>query len=251
MYCYIYDAFLRDKRYETTIARIESRLLDLEIQGKAEKLTILKSMKELVDGAIKRGAKTIVAIGDDQTVSKIISIVADKEMTLGMIPIGDHHRIADFLGIPRAEKACDVLSARIVEQLDLGKANNAYFLSFLDIPAAKELRIECDEGKFVIEPSDGNHGISVYNFGAGGHDPRDGILELVIRRQEAPSGASHFFKKSGAEQSIFPLRSMLIKSSRASLPAYADGQTVVKTPLTVTVVPKKLRVIVGKNRQFA
>lgn len=248
MYFFLYDAFLREKKFEVTLARIESRLFDLGLQGKSEKLTILKSMKELVESAIKRGADTIVAVGNDQTMSKIIRIIADRDVILGFLPVGGRSVLADVLGIPQAEKACDVLSARIIERLDLGKANDAYFLSFLELTPSKELLIECD-GNYHIEPAGGEHSLSIFNFGHQGRDPRDGVLEAVVRPEE--QGRRGLFRRETSAMSVFSFRTMRVKSLGKSVPAYADGQTVVKTPVTVSVVPGKVRIIVGKRRQFS
>lgn len=251
MYAYLYDAFLRQPKFGARLARIEGRLHDLGIHGKIEKLTLLKSFKELAEAAIKRGAETIVAVGDDQTVSKIIGVIAEHNVTLGIIPFGKSTRVAEFLGIPEGVAACDVLSARIVEQVDLGRANDTYFLSFLQLAPAHELILECDGGKFHIEPVRGQHSVIVYNFGPAGRDPRDGVLETVISREPAePGGLKLFRGRPSGRQSVVPIKHMRIKSFKGSLPAYADGQTVVKTPLTVSVAPRKLKVIVGKNRKF-
>ena len=133
MYFYLYDAFLRDKKYERTLAKIEGRLLELNILGKSEKLTLLKSMRDVVKNAIKRGAETIVVVGDDQTVSKIMTYVADEDIILGIIPIGHNTQLASSLGIPQGIAACDILSSRIVERIDLGKANDAFFVSYLEL----------------------------------------------------------------------------------------------------------------------
>lgn len=250
MYFYLYDAFLRDKKYERTLAKIEGRLLELGILGKSEKLTLLKSMRDVVKNAIKRGADTIVAVGDDQTVSKIITHIADEDVILGIIPLGSHTKLAASLGIPRGVAACDILSSRIVERIDLGKANDAFFVSFLELAPSQELLLECDQGAYHIEPDGKPHAVFVYNFGAEGRDPRDGMLELVVRSSGDEKGGL-FRKGSGSTPSLFPVRHVKIKSFGRSVAAHADGQTVVKTPMTVQVIPKKLRVIVGKNRGFA
>jgi len=248
MYFYLFDAFLREKKYEIPLAKIEGRLFDLGLQGKSEKLTILKSMKELVENALKRGADTLVAVGNDETLSKVIRFLGDQEILLGFIPLGGKSIIADLLGIPYGAKACDVLSARLVERLDLGKANDAYFLSFLEVAAGKDLFIECDE-RYTIEPI-GSHHVTVFNFGHQGRDPRDGILEAVIQ-PEAEERKRLLGRRHDLAATILPIRTMRIKSLGRSLVAYADGQTVVKTPMTVTVIPKKIRMIVGKHRAFA
>ena len=42
MYYYVYDTYLSDKKYEKILDKVKTRLLDLEIQGKHERLTLLK-----------------------------------------------------------------------------------------------------------------------------------------------------------------------------------------------------------------
>lgn len=250
MYGYVYDAFLRERKYDTILAKIEGRLLELGIQGRSEKLTILKSIKDLAEACIRRGADTLVVVGDDQTVSKIISIIADHDVILGIIPMGEHNRVAQYLGIPSGLAACDVLSTRIVERVDLGKANDTYFLSFLDVAAGSELFVDC--GDFTVETGKQPQTLSVYNFGGQGHSPRDGKLEAVMRpvqQGEAKKGGL-FRKAHEVDETIISLTKARIKSFAGSLPAHADGQTVVKTPIALSVEPKKMRVIVGKNRQF-
>lgn len=248
MYFYLYDAFLREKKYETALARIEGRLLDLGLSGKSEKLTILKSMKEVVQTALKRGAETIVAVGDDQTLSKLIGIVADANVLVGYIPLGQKTEVAASLGIPKGIKACDVLSTRLIERLDLGKANTTYFLSFLTLSPGKDLLIECDRS-YHIEPLHGLHALSIFNFGYGKSDPRDGVLEAVLK-EVGKGRRSAWLTRGRNAASMFSVRHMRVKSFGTVIPAHADGQTVVKTPMTVDIVPKKLRMIVGKNRRF-
>jgi len=88
MYYYIYDNYLTDKKYEKELDKIKTRLLDLEIQGKHEKLTLLKSIDELVKDEIKRGATTVVAVGNDKTFLKLVDVIAQSGVTLGLIPVG-------------------------------------------------------------------------------------------------------------------------------------------------------------------
>ena len=62
MYFYFYDTFVSDKKNEQLLGKIENRLIELGINGRTEKLTVLKNMKELIEDAIKKGAHTIVAV---------------------------------------------------------------------------------------------------------------------------------------------------------------------------------------------
>jgi len=258
MYYYIYDSFLNDKKYEMTLYRVENRLMDLGINGKIEKLTLLKSFKEVVEQAVKNNAETLVVVGNDKTISKVISFLPNYSLILGIIPIGTDNKIAEILGIPMAEKACDVLSSRIIERIDLGKVNNNYFISCLEIPAKQEVTLEC-EG-YNICPLNSSRMISICNFGnifrtqnfqhEKIYNPKDGVLEAVIASEPAGRGLFKIFQKQYNKESVFPIKKIKIKSFKECLPVIADGEMVVKTPVTVEVVPRKLKIIVGKNRMF-
>ena len=258
MYYYIYDSYLNNKKFEIILHRIENRLMDLGISGKKEKLTLLKSLRELVEQGIKKNAETIVVVGNDRTISKVISFLPNYSAILGIIPIGSENKIAKILGIPEGEKACDVLSSRIIEKIDLGKVNNNYFLSSLEIPVKKEITLECEN--YNIIPLTNSETISICNFGNifNGKDttnkkvynPKDGVLEAVITPESNLPGFFSMFKKQYTKESVFPIKKVKIKSTKESISMKADGEVVIKTPATIEVIPKKLKVIVGKNRMF-
>ncbi len=250
MYAYLYDAYLRSSQYDRLLAKIESRLYTLGLQGKTEKLTILKSMKELVESVVRRGADTIVAVGNDATLNKLVNLLLHRDVLLGYIPIDGKNAVARGLGIPNEIGASDILSTRIVQRLDVGRANTTYFLSHLAVEPSDELVIEGNDGKFVIEPDRGPHTVTVYNFGPRGSDPRDGKLELTMA-PSSTSGKKSIFGKKGSTPSVLPIKAARIQCLTRSVAAYADGQTVVKTPIVVSVEPRALRMIVGKERSFA
>lgn len=256
MYYYICDSFVNQKKYELTLHRIEGRLLELGINGRIEKLTLLKNLKELIEEGIKRDADTIVVIGDDKTVGKVISFLPNFSVTLGIIPIGPENRIAQILGIPQGEMACDVLSARIIEKIDLGKINNNYFISSLEIPFSNEVIIECNN--YSISTLSNSNKINICNFGnifdnklfKKLYNPKDGKLEIVISPNANSSRFLNLLKRQFAKDSVFPIKKAKIKCLKECLPVIADGEVIVKTPVSVEVMPKKLKIIVGKNRMF-
>ncbi len=245
MYFYVFDSFLQERRYDGDVAAVETRLAQLGIQGRSEKITILKNIQEAVATAIKRGATTIVAVGNDHTVSKILHQVVANQLTLGVVPLGPEQTIAHYLGVPPGPKAADVLSRRIIRRLDLGQANNQYFLVSLAAPA--ESQVTCDS-KFTVTSTDpsGRLVIANFNTGLGRGRPTDGRLELVVE-----TGQHRGWRLFGrmTHGSIFPFR-----QAKVSCPGNAtmvlDGHLAVKSPLVVDVAPKKLEVIVGPDRSF-
>jgi len=255
MHYYIYDQFLNDRKYTPIINRIETKLTDFGINGRTEKLTILKSLPEVVNEAKKRKVSTIIAVGNDRTVSKTIGLLPNLNITFGIIPIGQNNEIAKILGIPEGEAACETLSARLTEKIDLGKANGYYFISHLKLPPEKEVVIDC--GNYHISPLPDNNTINICNFDILSDtkhklpsNPKDGVLEAVFSATKKSTGFFNIFKNEFSKDSVFPFKKIKVRCNKECLPALADGHTTIKTPISIEVVPKKLKVIVGKNRMF-
>lgn len=251
-YIYIHDSFLKDKKYQKDLARIEARLTELGIKGKTFKLSFLKSPKEIIEESIRDEAKTIVACGNDQTLTKVLNAAAESNIVLGYIPF-EPTPLARLLGIPPGVLACDVLSNRLIKKIDLGKVNDQYFLSSLQILGNPSL--ECD-GKFKIQPLYKNFKIKIWNLGyhiqaakRAVFNPQDGYLQTVL----APK-ANIFTKILNLAPepniSIFPTKKLTITGTKEGDLIQIDNQHTVKTPAEVEVVPSKLKIIVGKERLF-
>lgn len=58
-----------------------------------------------------------------------------------------------------------------------------------------------------------------------------------------------FKKATNIQKSIIPFKKIAIKS-KESVSVVTDGQRVLKTPVQVEIIPKKLKIIVGKKRAF-
>lgn len=254
-YYFLYDAFTQESRYSAMIAKIEARIHTLGLTGRSERFTMLKNTREMVATAISRGAETIVVVGNDQSIARVIPVLGLQDVTLGLIPLGRPNRIAQILGVPEGEAACDVLSRRITKKVDLGKVNDQFFLFSLDAPQAP-VTIECD-GAYTVSATEPGCSLSICNLGhliefdanrKSHSNPEDGKLEAVVTSQD--SGFRTMFRKSFSTESVFPIRRATITCRTESVPLVIDGQTIVKTPATVEIVPKKLKLIVGKGRMF-
>lgn len=249
MYAYVFDSLVQDKKYRTESIRVETRLATLGIQGRQEKITILKNIQETVRDLIKRGAETIVAVGNDQTVIKVLPLLMEHDITLGIIPIGPDQAIAKYLGIPDGPAACDVLSRRVIRKLDIGKANTHYFLLQASLP--HHALILCD-GQYTVSALDSESQMWLTNLSQSTDrsSPEDGRLELMVQGPASRSGWS-MFRKSASDVSVFPVRTAKVQSHHDQSPVILDGHTQVKAPVTIEVVARKLAVIVGRDRHFA
>lgn len=247
MYLYIYDSFLNDKKYNDLLIQIEKRITDLGIKGRVARLSILKNMKELITDAVKDGVTTVVAIGNVQTFAKVINIVADLDVVLGLIPVDNDNRIAKMLGVPPKVLACDVIASRIVKKIDLGIINNHYFIGSAEINNSEVI---LENNGYTIQPTTSANRIVIYNFaspeGSLSSSPVDGILEAVITPIK-----NTWLGKKAVTGTVLPFTSLRVGSqAQEQVAILSDEQTIMKTPAEIKIAPQKLKVIVGPERCF-
>lgn len=248
MYYYVYDEFVQDPKFERELSLIETRLTDLGIAGKIARLALFRDPKELIKDEIKKGAKTIIAVGNDSTLRKIIDAAAGSGVVIGLVPLGrEMNLMSEMLGIPNGVEACDVLSARIVEELDLGSVNGNRFLNSAIIHHTANITVECDSS-FKMKPVR-KCTIELRNLAPAGDDivsanPADSKLELVVRTPE-----KKLFGKKKITTSVVPISEVTIISD-SPMQVLADGDLFESSEFKFRVLPKQLRVITGKGRMF-
>lgn len=248
MYYYVYDEFVQDPKFERELSLMETRLTDLGIAGKIARLALFRDPRELIRDEIRKGIKTIIAVGNDATLKTVIDASIDKDVVVGIIPFGkEKNEMANMLGIPFGVQACDVLSARIVEELDLGSVNGNRFLHSAMLEGGVDLQIECD-GKFIIK-SFRRCWVEIRNLASqrddvGQANPVDGKLEVVIRVPERK-----FFGKKKNTTSIIPVERLQIISKEV-ISMVIDGEKSEGMNFECLVLPKQIRIITGKGRNF-
>ena len=217
MHIYIYDDYTGVKKYYNLLAQIETRLTDLGLNGKIIRLNVMKNIQDAIENEVKRGAKTIIAVGNDITVSRIINAILKTEVhlqtkietPLGIIPIGEKNNlISAGLGIKAKEEACDILSARRIEKLDIGRANNNYFLFQAEINAQGTI-LEMNKNYSIEITQPGE--IKIININSETtnkrSDPQDGKLELFIDSKTNKKISSF---KTKTNQSFFSIKKINI-----------------------------------------
>lgn len=95
--------------------------------------------------AIKRGFDLIIAAGGDGTLYEVINGMAEHENIppLGILPLGTTNDFARAVGIPRNwEYACDLITQQYTRTIDLGRANQKYFINIAGGGSLTELTYE-------------------------------------------------------------------------------------------------------------
>lgn len=244
MHVYIYDDYLNNGRYNRIINRIEIRLTDLGLNGKIIRLGGIKNIKGTIQNEIKLGAKTFIAVGNNQTVNKIIGAIIDtdiygdfqKKTLLGIIPVGGENSIATSFGIKNEEDACNILLARRIEKIDLGSVGGHYFLNQAAIQSLGT-SLEIDDYSLEI----GDKGIlKIINLLSDKEtsiksNPHDGLLDILIQTKK---------------RDITHLTVKKVKISNPEYKLIVDDVVEIDTPAEIGIMRDKVNVIVGKGRIF-
>lgn len=268
MYHYLYDSFLNDNKYQKILHRVENRITDLGIAGKISRMSMLINPEKMVREEIKKGVKTVIAVGNDKTLDRIISVATEEKVTVGIIPIGKNNEIAKTLGIPEGSLACDVISQRRVKKIDLMKVNDRYCLSNIAMEIKKG-KIICED-KYEISLLSKRGEIYVYNL-VNKNDlkksfdfkqdidkffnPQDGLIDIIIKPNPKKSLNTFFglikrkTYKGSKDISIIPIKKFKI-TEKETPSAICDNSTIIKAPLDIKVVPGAIDIIVSKKREF-
>lgn len=254
MYVYLYDNFLREKKYLPTVKAMEISLTDYGIGGKILRLTSFTDARPIIEDEIKRGAKTIVVVGNDATFGQVLGRSATAPCTFGFLPVGPNNTIAEVLGIPVGVEGCDVLSRRRKERLDIGWMNNRFFISQLHVKPAK-LEVVYDE-RFKVTAGDKMEvmvcNLQPYYWKRDKKDnethvvhPQDGKLEAFLR----PLTKKGWWGYTYEDPSVFPFEEMEI-TGREPFTVEADGRMTKEIRLKIKLAHSKVEMIIGRNRKF-
>lgn len=129
MYYYIINPAAGRGKINKVQARLKDRLKELGIAGEFVKSTGPGDIAKLARLGIERKFKTIVAVGGDGTIHEMINGIDDPKIAVGIIPLGTTNELAHTLGIPDWQSACNILSARKTEVVDLGIIKNRFFVT--------------------------------------------------------------------------------------------------------------------------
>jgi len=246
MNVYIYDDFLNKSRYRRALAKVEIRLTDLGLNGKIIRLGAIKNVREVIQSEIKNGAKNIIAVGNNETVNKVVSAIMSsksydlfkKELLFSIIPIGDNNSIAESLGIKKSEDACNIILARRVENINIAWAGKNIFINKLEL-VNNGLKIEIDN-KYEIELINKKNSAQIINIADKKSlnffekiNPQDNLLNIMIDK--------------GKDETFIASKNIKIKGLGEVI---LDSCLLEKTPIDIGLLQENLNIIVGKERSF-
>jgi diacylglycerol kinase family enzyme len=271
MYYYIVDPQkISQREFERVQNLLYSSLCEYHVSGEVVRATGLRTVNQLVENAFSHGAKTIVAVGSDDTLHDLINAVKNRETVIGFIPIFNTE-IGNMLGIKDIPHAAKTIALRRIAEMDLGQVNNTYFLSKLmfglgtqaengfarlfNLKLIRSLfKLPSFEVKFSV---DGQYqastkvvsGIIMNNHTATGN------AEVLLLPKLSKSQTFRFRKQilSGNYKEI-PGASIIQAnkievSTPAGLPLRVGSRVIAKTPVVIEIITKALKIIVSRDRK--
>ena len=287
MYFYIFDP--RGEREVKYFERIQGRLLntlaETHIEGETYRVTAIRSIELLVEQAIGAEVRTIIVVGSDSSLNKTINALVRKkaDVTVGFISLDEASSLGHIFGVTAdIQDAVRTLAGRLVRELDLGQIGEHYFLSKVDL--GENYFSRTDAGflgvgsamrfmslrPFPIQISlDGRFNVTTEALGAqiinsrsnkgcriklG--NPQDKLLDILILGKLTTAQIFRYRKElaSGCLDNVPGATILHAKKVEIigpkKLPLAVEGQVYTKAPATVIASKEKIKMIVGKARQF-
>lgn len=244
MYLYVYDEGLQDRRFERDIAQIETRLTDLGIAGSIIRLAFFRDYLKTIRNEISKGdISTVVAVGNDETFAKVLEAVGDSKVVIGYLPVSGKNAMAALLGIQSGIDACPLLSARLVQNLDLGEVNGHRFLHHVSCGAIK-FKASCDD-LYTLETID-KAKLDIVNLSV---LPEHKAASAVDGRLTMFAAVGRGFIRKTVCTTMVPIRFMTV-NLLGPTKFVVDSTEMEFSKLELRVIPGALRIITGKDRKF-
>lgn len=245
-FAYFYDDFLSDKKYERELNDIEAEIANKNIGGRIARLGMFRNPREMMEDLVRGGARNIVVVGNDQTLKKVVWSSTDLNPVFGYIPIGKETEMARFLGIQPGKTSVDILAGRYIEELDVGKIEDGYFL--MDVIIEDPEASVAIEGRFSVKPSEEGimiiRNISLPDIGAKRRERKGGTLEIeIVPRVESGKVVKHTTEE--AKTALHFTQARIVANKEIEIGV--DGQMLTGHGFHVEILPKHLKFITGRR----
>jgi len=265
MNCFIFNPQSKRARLKGKIANY---LTHLGVEGEMIEVKDEKMVGEAVKEAVSKGAESVIAIGGDGVVNRVIQVLAKTETSMGIIPIGETNFFANMLGISDWKKGCEALTQKKTLDVNLGIiSGEKYFTSSIEIEGKNEkkegfwekifkkskkkyypvtIQVEDENSKFKIQTNMSSILITTValpladNFNLE-NELEDQRLNIII--QSKPNQEN---KKSMDVTSSIKGKKIEIES-KSGVSIKADGENSGKASVKIEMMPKCLKAIVAEK----
>ena len=227
--------------------KIKDILGSLGIAGETVSPNSARTIEELTHIGIAKGYSTIVAVGSESLVNKVITVLTTehiaKDTVLGIIPNDFNSELASIIGAKDLESACNILKLRKLEALNLCLIEpNKYFATTASIESNRNkevyFSIENLQGKALAKKVTVKPGLNVTFFDESLHGKTpEKFTRWLFGKDQRDIYTTNFETKR-----------IRFEGDKENLPVFVSGEIVAKTPVTFSNHPRLLKIIVTRDR---
>lgn len=281
MYFYILDGQnIPPAQFEKAQVTLQGLLAEFKISGEMARVTSLRSIEDLVETASDHGVKTLIACGTDETFNYMLANLRGRDFAVGYIPLTEQPSpLSQILGLDSVLTAVKTVAARRIERMDLARLGDNYFISQAEFgiastkvkqmgffgsfgnqtPTEYKLKIRIDNSYDMDITCLGGtvtNSRTTSSANAQVANPTDGYLDLLIIERltkidllKYKADIANGVLEHIPGTSVIKCRQVEFLEPRGFHITIA-GRTFAKVPTVISIIPRQLRMIVGKNRTF-
>lgn len=227
--------------------KIKDILGDLGIAGETVTPSAARTIEELTHLGVMKGYSTIVAVGGESLVNKIINILVtqkiSKDTVLGIIPNDFESMLAKKINVTDLRSACDALKFRKLETIDLCQIEpNKFFIT--------QAVLENFRGRKILFAMDALTGTAQANHLI----IKPGLNIFIYDKALEGNAFSRLFnwllgkKQIDIYSSFFKTKRIRFEAENANLAIKVSGETIAKTPVTFYNRQRVLKIIVARDK---
>lgn len=243
MYYYIYDDFIATPKLQVKLADLESKLALLGIKGPVSRLHALTNINEVMRRAVVRGATTVIVVGDDRSLLKVLNALPNKKIVVGLITMGPQVTLARKLNIETVKAGIEAAAGRKLVPVNTGMINKFAFLQNVTITGGPFTAIL--DGTLTIKSDHPQSTISIVNPQLAFSKDKSSLFEAYL----TPLKGRWSIGKVREEQISKLNFGKLVLKSQTSMEVVADGSKMINNKaITIDIVENAARLIVGRGR---
>lgn len=118
----------------------QEALRDAGLQIEAHAVKSPEETRRLLQREIDNKARLVILGGGDGTLSEAAGQLVHTETAMGVLPLGTGNTFARSIGIPlELEDACKTIASGWIENVDVGRVNDQYFLNSVALGLSAEI----------------------------------------------------------------------------------------------------------------
>lgn len=243
MYYYILET-LKERAGQRFRERLTDQTTDVGIAGEMVVVSPLKPIDDLVEIGLKKGYNTVVAVGSDAHIHRVVGALMHQPATdrpvLGAIPTDQASLVASMLHIPSFKDALQALKYRRLAYASLAAIDPGKFLltqASIKPPKPMVFEIDVDTAHVEVEATQviltGDCHVEIHPPLGGAQNLRRGLAWLIGADMPA------------AQVSVFQGQRVRINAT-APASLMIDGDTLAKTPVVAHTVRRALKIVIAR-----